>query len=590
MFGSQFDDDVQRRKFSRRALLVGAGQMAGFGVLVSHLHQLQVVKASLYAPIADENRINVQLVAPVRGRIFDRGGRLLVGNREGFRAVLIPSLAGSGNLANVLERLSEVIPLSPEERQKLIARARRQQPNVPLIVANDLTFEQIASIGLMAPQLPGVDIEAAATREYVVGEAVAHVVGHVGNVERVAIDDDPVLRLPGMRIGRTGVERGMEERLRGRSGAVKYEVNARGRIVRKLSEVEPVAGDDIALTIDTELQRVVGERLSRERRASAVAIDTSTGDVVLMVSMPTHDPGDIVRGVSARTWAKMNDGGNNPMVNRAIRGLYPPGSTFKMVTALAALEAGVIDLPANGSTARAGSNSATRRSAAGSAPATAPAISTARCAKAATAISTRSPAASASMPSRRWRAGSASARVYDTGIALQKPGPCRTARGSARRFNKPWLGGETLLAGIGQGYVLTTPLQLAVMTARIATGRAVVPQFVRPERGLVPASFATDRPRSEAARRRPPRRWSRSSTRTAAPAAMPGSIAASRVVAGKTGTSQVSRCRPNAAATSCAGSSAITRCSSPTCRRRSRAMRWRWWSSTAVAAARPPAR
>ncbi len=213
MFGSHLDDDEQRAKFSRRAALVGFAQVAGFAAVATKLYQLQVMQGSLYAPMADENRINVQLIAPVRGRIFDRFGRLLAGNDEGFRAVLVPSLAG--NVRQVLERLSRIVPVTPDELDRLATRAKRQQPNVPLIVVGDLTFEQISSIGLFAPQLPGVQIEAAATRRYFAGETVAHVVGHVGNVERVAVDDDPVLRLPGLRVGRTGIERGLDERLRG---------------------------------------------------------------------------------------------------------------------------------------------------------------------------------------------------------------------------------------------------------------------------------------------------------------------------------------------------------------------------------------
>ena len=537
MFGSHFDDETQRRKFSRRALLVGAGQLAGYGLLTSNLHDLQVVQAARYAPIADENRINVQLVAPVRGRIFDRFGRLLAGNQEGFRAVLIPSLAN--NVGQVLGRLARVIPVSTEEQERLVARARRQQPNVPLIVSNHLTFEQIASIGLLAPQLPGVQVEAAATRHYLAGEATAHVVGHVGGVERFAVDDDPVLKLPGMRVGRTGIERGMDARLRGRSGSIKHEVDARGRIVRTLAEVEPAPGGDVALTIDTELQRAVGERLSRERRASTVAIDTETGDVVLMVSMPTHDPGDLVKGVTARTWAKLKESGNDPMVNRAIRGLYPPGSTFKMVTALAALEAGVVDLSTRvdcyGQTELGGQTfRCWRRS--GHGPCAFHRAMRESCDCYFYEIARRAGIDAIAAMGRRLGLG----QTFDTGLALQKPGVMPDAAWKRGRYNEPWLGGETLHAGIGQGYVLTTPLQLAVMTARIATGRAIVPQFVRPERGQAPVSFAPIglKPALLAAVRRAMTAVVNEDSGTGGNARLDKG---QPLVAGKTGTSQVSR-------------------------------------------------
>jgi len=537
VFGSARDDDDQRRRFSRRALLVGGAQLAGLGAITSKLYQTQVLQASRYAPLADENRVNVQLIAPIRGRIFDRFGRLLAGNEEGFRAVVVPSLAG--NVRQVLERLAHFMPLVPEEQEKLVARARRQQPNVPLIVANELTFDQIASIGLYAPQLPGVQIEAGATRRYFFGEAVGHVVGHVGNVERVAIDDDPVLKLPGMRVGRTGVERGLEERLRGQSGATRYEIDARGRIVRTLAESAPERGDDIAIAIDTDLQRAIGERLAKERRASAVVLDTVAGDVVAMVSVPTHDPGKLVKGVTARTWAKLTEAGNDPMLNRAIRGLYPPGSTFKMVTALAALEAGVIDLKSriacDGQTELGGQVfRCWKRSGHGHCEFHRALRESCDCYF--YEIARRAGIDAIAAMGRTLGFG----QTFETGLALQKPGVMPDAAWKRGRYNKPWLGGETLLAGIGQGYVLATPLQLAVMTARIASGRMVVPQFVRPDAGARPADFEPlgVRPELLDAVRRAMTAVVNEDGGTGGSAQLDGGRP---LLAGKTGTSQVSR-------------------------------------------------
>jgi penicillin-binding protein 2 len=537
VFGRQLDDEDQRRRFSRRALVIGGLQAAAFGVLGTRLYQLQVMQETRYAPLAEDNRINIQLLAPTRGRIFDRYGALLAGNEEGFRVIMIPSLAG--NVRQVLERLARIIPLGADEQEKLAARARRQQPNVPIIVSNELTFEQIASIGLWAPQLPGVQIEAAASRRYVAGETVGHVVGHVGNVERVGIDDDPVLRLPGLRVGRTGIELGLEERLRGRAGTIRHEVDARGRIVRTLSQTEPGRGDDIALTIDTELQRKVAERLSREQRAAAVALDTATGDVVMMVSVPAHDPGNLVRRVTPRAWAKIRERGSDPLVNRAIRGLYPPGSTFKMVTALAALEAGVINpatrITCDGQTELAGQVfRCWKRSGHGVCDFHRGLRESCDCYF--YEISRRVGIDAIAAMARRLGFG----QTFDTGLALQKPGIIPDVAWKRGQLNRSWLGGETLLTGIGQGYVLTTPLQLAVMTARIATGRAIIPQFVRPDPGQAPATFASlglNQEPLEAVRRGMLAVVNEDSG-TGANARLDGG---QPLVAGKTGTSQVSR-------------------------------------------------
>lgn len=484
MFGPEHDND-QRDRFSRRALLLGAGQIACFAAVASKLYEVQVMQGSAYAPLAEDNRINVQLVAPLRGRIFDRFGRLLAGNDEGYRVVVIPSEAG--NVRLVLERLSQIIPLAAEEQDKLAARARRQQPNVPLIVAGELTFEQIAGIGLAAVHLPGVQVEASASRRYLEGDAVGHVVGHVGNVERTAVDDDPVLRLPGMRIGRTGVERGMEEYLRGRSGVIRREIDARGHIVRTLSETEPQRGRDIAITIDTDLQRAVAARLAQEQQAAAVVIDTRGGDVVAMASVPTHDPAALVKGATNRTWAKLREGGGQQMLNRAIRGLYPPGSTFKMVTAAAALEAGVIDLktrlPCDGQVELGGQIfRCWKRS--GHGPCDLHRALKESCDCYFYEIARRVGIDAIAVMARKLGLG----QIFDTGLAFQSRGVVPDAAWKRGRFNKSWVGGETLHVGIGQGYLLTTPLQLAVMTARLASGKALVPQFVRPDAGVATQS------------------------------------------------------------------------------------------------------
>ena len=209
-------------------------------------------------------------------------------------------------------------------------------------MASELTFEQVAQLGLLAPRLPGVQTERAPQRRYHRGRACGHVVGYVGGVERLALDDPQLLRLPGTRIGKAGVELGMEEELRGVAGTRQLEVDARGRAVRAIDETPPRDGRDVVLTIDTALQARIMERLGRERRAALVAMDATSGEVLAMASVPAFDPDDLVGRGAAEAWQRQIQDADKPLVNRAISGLYPPGSTFKMVTALAALEAGVV--------------------------------------------------------------------------------------------------------------------------------------------------------------------------------------------------------------------------------------------------------
>jgi penicillin-binding protein 2 len=330
----------------------------------------------------------------------------------------------------------------------------------------------------------------------------------------------------------------MEEKLRGLSGSVKHEVDARGRIVRSLDQKEPVRGDDVVVTIDTGLQDAFMARLGKERCAAAVAIHVTTGEIVAMASVPSHDTAELTSGASQTGLAKLFQAANDPMLNRAIRGLYPPGSTFKMVTALAALEAGVIDLrekiDCQGAVELAGQVfRCWKRSGHGNCDFHKALRESCDCYF--YEISRRVGIEAIAAMGRRLGLG----QVYSNGLALQKPGVMPTPDWKQGKFSKGWLGGETLLAGIGQGYVLSTPMQLATMTARLATGRAVVPQLVRQEQGDAPHVYpplGIKQPYLDAVRR----------AMSAVVNDEGGTGGNARLdngpsVAGKTGTSQVSR-------------------------------------------------
>ncbi len=493
----------ERRVFTRRAALLGLGQTLVLGALGTRLYQLQVLDAARYAPLADDNRFNTIPLAPVRGQILDRFGVAVATNEEGFRVAMVPALTGDMGLA--LERLSQIAPIPADERARILTRVKRQPRNLPIIVASDLTWDQVATINLMAPELPGVETETFNRRRYHHIGKLGHIVGHVGAVERFGMGDDPVLRIPGVRVGRAGVERGMDSRLRGVSGAVRREVDARGRIVRNVQRTEPQSGNDVAMTIDLELQTYLVDRLARERRAAVVALDVVGGEVVAMASSPGYDPSLNVpqpaaqpeppkrrgRGRSLRTGLRAAERNlkGDALFNRATMGLYPPGSTFKIVTALAALEAGVIDLRERidcqgsftladrnyrcwnrGGHGRCDMHRAIRES----------------CDVYFYEVARRMGMDTLAAMARRMGLG----QTYDAGIAPLSPGLIPTPAWKRGKYGRGWLGGETILSAIGQGYVLTSPLQLAVMTARAATGLAVTPTLVRPENGTSRPAFA----------------------------------------------------------------------------------------------------
>ncbi len=468
----------QRGRFTRRSLLIGGSQIGLFGLLGWRLHQLQVVEARKFGLLAEENRINVQLLAPGRGLIFDRFGEPVAHNEESYRVLIVPDL--TSDLDGSLDNLARIIEISEESRQRVRRLARRQSAYVPIVITDDLTWRELAQVNVLAPRLPGVQTDILPVRRYTEGHAMAHVVGYVGAADKKEVGDDPVVRLPGFRIGKQGVERGLEPRLRGVAGVVKLEVDAYGRALRRLDRKPSVQGSTLVLTIDQYLQKKTMERLAKLRRAAVVALDARTGEIIAMASTPSYDPNQLVHGLTPDHWSGLTTARDDPLTNKATRGQYPPGSTFKMVTALAGLEAGVIDTKTKahcyggyayrnafyGCWKKRGHRSVRLHKAIKES-----------CDVYFYIVAEKIGITKLSAMGRKLGLG----QTYDVDLPLQKPGVMPTPGWKRATLGKPWYGGETVISGIGQGFVLTTPLQLAVMTARIATGRAIVPRIVRPD-------------------------------------------------------------------------------------------------------------
>ena len=329
---------------SRRGFVVMGGQLALAGVLGWRMRQLQINQADDFLLLAEENRVNIRLIPPARGLIFDREGRPVALNRQNYRIVMVREQAREPEV--VLQRLAGIIPLSPEHIARVMADMRDRPAFVPVTVAEHLTWKQFSQVAINAPALPGVITEEGLTRHYPQREDLAHVVGYVGPVSESDLDNrddnDPLLQIPKFQIGKSGVEKVLEGSLRGQAGTSRIEINSLGRVMRELSRIDGVEGTDIQLTLDTELQNYAQRRLAGES-AAAVVIDTTNGDVVAMASSPSFDPNSFVLGIGHEEYAALNTNTYRPLYNKAVSGAYPPGSTFKMVVALAALEAGELD-------------------------------------------------------------------------------------------------------------------------------------------------------------------------------------------------------------------------------------------------------
>lgn len=479
-YGAKKKPDYTRKqsyRFSRRALLVGAGQAGLFGLLGWRLHQLQIRDSSEYRLLSDENRIMMQLVAPARGAIYDRFGTVIAEDKENLRLLVLPAFCKS--LPGTLDALSRVVRVSSATRSRVMRAARRQSGYYPVLVAEGLTWRQFALLNVLAPQIPGMRMDRAAYRQYHHGRPMGHVVGYVGMAGKAEVDVDPVMRLPGFRTGRAGVEKSFDPELRGSPGNIKYEVDVHGRVVRELGSKPSTKGRDLVLTIDHHLQTIALDRIKEHRVASVVLMDVLTGGVLAMASTPSFDPNAIAFNPDPKEWRNLARGKDNPMQNRAVRGQYPPGSTYKVITALAGLSAGVIDTK---ETMRCPGSYAVGRKRFRCWKAHGGGINVHEAIKQSCDVFFYETAKRMGIDylasvSRHFGLG----RTLDCGLAGEKPGLIPDVAWKRRALFDAWYTGETVISGIGQGFVLTTPLQLAVMTARVATGRAVLPKLVMSE-------------------------------------------------------------------------------------------------------------
>ena len=469
-------DRERTRIFTRRSVLLAGGQFALLSTLVGRLYYLQVVQADRYAMLADENRINLRLLPPPRGRIFDRMGEPLAINRLNYRVVLVSEQADS--VEKTLDALGRIIPVSERDRARVLREIHRKRGFVPITVRENLDWSEVSRVEVNAPDLPGVMIDVGQTRDYPLGAVLGHVVGYVAPVSEKDLTGDPLLELPDFRIGKSGIEKVYDMALRGSAGNSQVEVNAYGRVIRELAREEGRPGDDLTLTIDAGLQRFVVDRLGEES-ASVVVLDVHTGEVMAMASNPAYDPNAFNRGLSSAEWKALVHNPRKPLTNKTIAGQYPPGSTFKMVVALAALEAGVVTpehrVFCTGSI-KLGDRVFHDWKRGGHGDVDMLTAIQQSCDIYFYDIAKRVGIDRIAAMARRFGLGA------PTGIDLtgERGGLVPDRDWKLGRFGVSWQQGETLVVGIGQGYLLATPLQLAVMTARIANGgKAVVPRLLR---------------------------------------------------------------------------------------------------------------
>lgn len=469
------DDPVRRMAFSRRALLLGAG-MAGTGALLAgRMAWLAVFEGETYQLRAQANRIQDRLIPPRRGWIVDRQGKPIAMNRPDYRLEL--RQAEVEDLDTTLVAIRAVLDIDLAEDARIRDDVRTQPSFMPVVVRQNLSWREFSACNVRLATLPGVTPVQSFSRFYPEADHFAHLVGYVGapTPEQYREQKNPLLIYPGFRIGKDGIERFADKQLRGTAGSSRVEMTARGELVRELGTNADTPGDTLRLTIDRDLQDYAARRLG-DNSASVIVMDVITGDVLCMVSMPAYDPNIFSRRVPARLWNALQKDDHTPLLNKSAMGLYPPGSTFKMVTTLAALEAGVDPADTVGCSGayRLGNNTwhcHARRGHGGVNMHRALPLS---CDTYFYVMGRKVGIDSIATMARRLGLG----QEYPLPLPGQAKGIVPDKAWKQRRYGKDWREGETLNGAIGQGYIVTNPLQLAVMTARLASGREVMPRLI----------------------------------------------------------------------------------------------------------------
>ncbi|MDG4720254.1 MULTISPECIES: penicillin-binding protein 2 [Thalassospira] len=462
--------------FTRRALMLGAGKGVLLTGLAARMYYLQVLESDRYRTLADENRISHRLLPPPRGLVTDRFGAPLAVNRQNYHIMIVREQ--TPDVRRTLEILDQIIELGPDTIERVERDVSRRRSFVPVTVRDNLTWDEVARVGVNAPDLPGLIIDAGRSRDYPEGPHLAHTLGYVAAVSEKELTGDPLLELPGFTIGKSGVEKVYDLALRGTAGTSQVEVNALGRVIRELEREEGESGNTVVMTLDLDLQRFANQRLSGQESASAVVMDIHNGEVLALSSHPTYDPNAFTNGISHKLWNNLVNNPYAPLSNKAVNGTYAPGSTFKMCVALAGLEAGIItpnqkffcnghlDLGnarfhcwKRGGHGWVDMHDSLKHS----------------CDVYYYEISQKIGIDRIAAMAHKLGLGE------DTGIDLpnERSGLIPTKDWKEIQLGKRWQGGETLIASIGQGYVLSTPLQLCTMTARLASGKAVRPHLTR---------------------------------------------------------------------------------------------------------------
>lgn len=524
---------AQSFTFTRRTMVVGAIQGSIGAVLAGRMAWISVVQNEKYSLLSESNRVNLTLIPPRRGWILDRHGKPLANNRTDFRVDLIPQRVVDAE--NTITQLAKLLALEPDDVDRIREDLDKSAGFRPVQVADKLTYDQYAAVSVRLPDLPGVAPSQGFSRHYPAGATVGHLLGYVGaaTAEEYKARKDPLLITPGFKVGKDGLERSFDRFLTGKPGAKRVEVTARGKIMQELTTRPDTPGRTARLTIDAGLQEYAGRRLATQS-GSIVVIDCSNGDVLALASMPSFDPNSFSDGISHLEYEMLSKDDHVPLRNKTLQGLYPPGSTVKPMVGLALLEAGVSpqDTITCSGAIRVGNTLFHCHKRRGHGPLNLRGAIAQSCDIYFYQMAQRIGMDRIASMAHRVGMG----QKFDLPFPSQSYGTVPDPAWKERKYNQKWQVYDTVNATIGQGYMLINPLQMAVMAARLATGRQLNPNFILGAQRPEPAPVGVSEEHLVVIRDAMSAVVNGGGTGGAARMNIPGVM-----IAGKTGTAQVRR-------------------------------------------------
>ncbi|MBN9543555.1 MAG: penicillin-binding protein 2 [Alphaproteobacteria bacterium] len=470
----------QRYKlFSRRSFMLGCGKIGLMGLLGAQMYRLQVIESAKFKTMSDANHIRLIPTPPIRGIIYDRNNNILALNKNNYRVILAKE--NEAHFEKTIENILNIVELDDDQRKDFLYKVNNQKKQRSIILFDNLSWKDLSSVEVNIPDLPGVYIEVGQTRYYPYNAICAHLIGYVGTVSKEEAPNSSVMFHPDYKIGKNGIEKFFDERLQGIPGYREVEVDAYGNVIQEFSSNPSVPGEDINLALNIKLQDLTYSLLDG-KDAAVILMDVNTGEVLAMCSTPSYDPNKFTQGISSDYWKKISSNTHSPLINKTISQQYPPGSVFKIVTAAAIAEAGIDPNTTVhcGGSFWLGNHKFHCWKHEGHGSVNMPSAIQKSCNVYFYTMARRIGFEKIHEVAKKLGLG----EKFDLGLIGEVGGILPNRAWKKKRLKQEWHPGDTLNCAIGHGFLATTPMQLAVMTARIASGKMVSPKLTAQYGGL----------------------------------------------------------------------------------------------------------